>query len=243
MKSQKQGSRRSYLNEQVADQIRRLLASGSLEPGDRLPTEQALCDEHQVSRTVVREAIASLRADGLVVSRQGSGVFVAQPPVQPFRLSLFDGVAPDKISSIIEILELRAALESEAAALAAERRSPGEMAKIQESFAAIAAGVVAGGQAEDQDFAFHLAIAEATHNRHFVEFFRFLGERTIPRNQINEHGSTAPYLQQIQLEHRQIVEAIAARNSQQAHASMRAHLKGSQNRYQLLTDKSGSSQN
>jgi GntR family transcriptional repressor for pyruvate dehydrogenase complex len=225
---------RANLNEKIASKIRELLARGDLEPGDRLPTEQALCAAHGVSRTVVREAIAALKADGLVVARQGSGVFVAKKPELPFGLSLLASIEPKRISSIIETLELRAAVESEAAALAAERRSPAGLAKIQECFEAASESVAAGEQAEDQDFAFHLAIAEATHNRHFVEFFRFLGQRTIPRGQLHSGGASAPYLDQMQREHRNIVSAISARNTEEAHASMRAHLKNSQARYQTI---------
>lgn len=218
-----------------------MLAHGELQPGDRLPTEQSLCASHGVSRTVVREAIAALKADGLVVARQGSGVFVAKKPEQPLGLSLLTEVEPETISSIIETLELRAALESEAAALAAERRSPAELAKIQERFEAISEAVAAGDQAEDQDFSLHLAIAEAAHSRHFVEIFRLLGRRTIPRSQLHNRGTSALYLKQLQDEHRDIVNAISAQNTSQAYASMRKHLKGSLERYQQLASAENSS--
>lgn len=202
-----------------------------------MPTEQALGDTYGVSRTVIREAIAILRADGLVAARQGSGLFVREPPAEPFSLSLLK-FAPDRISSIIETLELRAAVESEAAALAAERRSPAELEKIREQFEAISVAVAAGQLAEEQDFSLHLTIAEASHNQHFVEFFRFLGQRTIPRSQLfdearrDEHATA--YLERIQAEHARIVDAIAAGDSEKAHAAMRKHLKGSQSRYQGL---------
>lgn len=225
---------RAKLNERVADEIRRMLARGELQPGDRLPTEQALCAAHGVSRTVVREAIAALSADGLVVARQGSGIFVAKKPDQPFGLSLLTPTASEAISSIIETLEFRAALESEAAALASERWSPAELAKIQECFEAISGAVGGGEQAEDQDFAFHLAIAEATHNRHFVEFFRFLGQRTIPRGLFQGSAISAAYLREMQDEHHRIMDAITRRDANQARVSMRTHLKGSQARYQRI---------
>jgi GntR family transcriptional regulator, transcriptional repressor for pyruvate dehydrogenase complex len=228
---------RPSLSEQIAEKLRSRLESGALQPGDRLPTEQALGETYGVSRTVVREAIATLRADGLVVARQGSGMFVRELPAQPFGLSLLTS-APDRISSIIETLELRAAVESEAAALAAERRSPAELEKIREQFAAISVAVAAGALAEEQDFSFHLAIAEASHNQHFIEFFRFLGERTIPRSQLfaqsrHDDGPVA-YLERIQAEHARIVAAIATQQPVKAHDSMRRHLKGSQDRYQRL---------
>lgn len=238
----KRANSRISLSEQIAEKLRTRLESGALQPGDRLPTEQALGEMYGVSRTVVREAIATLRADGLVSARQGSGMFVRELPAQPLGLSLLK-TSPDRISSIIETLELRAAVESEAAALAAERRSPAELEKIREQFAAIGVAVAAGELAEEQDFSLHLAIAEASHNRHFVEFFRFLGERTIPRSQLfgqtrHDDGLTA-YLERIQSEHARVVDAIADRHPVKARDSMRRHLKGSQDRYQRLMHQHG----
>ena len=228
--------RRANLAERIAAKIRNQLDSGELKPGDRLPTEQGLGRIYGVSRTVVREAIAALRADGRVVARQGSGVFVVEPPSQS-AFSLLS-IEPGKISSIIETLEMRAAVESEAAGLAAERRSPGEFAKIGEYHEAFLHAVTTGQGAESQDFDFHLAIAEATHNRHFVEFFRFLGARTIPRAQTQNAASATDsmqaYLMQILQEHKEIVDAISTRDARAAHAAMRHHLKGSQARYESL---------
>lgn len=228
---------RPNLTDQVTAKLRKKLAGGELKIGDRLPTEQALCQTYGVSRTVVREAIAALRADGLVQARQGSGVYVSRKPDQPFDLSLLN-VKPDQISSVIETLELRAAVESEAAALAAERRSPTELAKIHDRHDAVSKALEAGERAEDQDFMFHLAIAEATHNQYFVEFFKFLGNRTIPRNQaFTRDASVATltaFLERIQSEHSEIVEAIEAGDATKAHAAMRAHLSRSKDRYQRL---------
>lgn len=229
-------ARRANLAESIVEKIRDDLDSGELKAGDRLPTEFELGRIHGVSRTVVREAIAALRADGRVVARQGSGVFVVEQEDQS-AFSLLS-IKPGKISSIIETLELRAAVESEAAGLAAERRSPGEFAKVRECHEAFSQALTRGQRAERQDFDFHLAIAESTHNRHFVEFFRFLGARTIPRAQTPPPGGPSrsddmrPYLMQILKEHQDIVDAILARNGIAAHAAMRSHLKGSQARYE-----------
>lgn len=230
-------TKRTSLVAQTTAKLRDWMAQSELKPGDRLPTEAALCQTYGVSRTVIREAIAALRADGVVEARQGSGVFVVDLEARPFGLSLL-GVAPGQLSAIIESLELRAAVESEAAALAAERWSPGELAKIQEQYDAISQAVASGAGAEDQDFAFHLAIANATHNRHFVEFFRFLGQRTIPRRQLQATDGPkigdADYLARIQGEHLEILNAIAERDAAGAHRAMRAHLRRSQARYQRL---------
>lgn len=227
----RQGKRKN-LAERLALDLRAQVIAGDLQPGDRLPTEHALAAAHKVSRTVVREAVAALRADGLVVSRQGSGAFVAEKSAENWSFGLLT-FSPEKLSSIIEILEIRAALESEAAALAAERCSPAELAKIRECHEVVLASLEQDQSALEQDFALHLAIAESTHNRHFIEFFRFLGARTIPRGQA---GIDAPrvYLERIHQEHADIVEAIAKRDAAQARLAMRLHLKGSQDRYARL---------
>ena len=110
-----------------------------LAPGARLPTEQELMAAMGVSRTVVREAVAALRAEGLVTTRQGSGAFVAADASRvPFRID------PDGLSSIgdvLEVMELRLAIEVEAAALAAERITPERLSPIARALRAIEAAI------------------------------------------------------------------------------------------------------
>lgn len=228
---------RANLAEKIAADLRERVQSRELSAGDRLPTEHELARTHGVSRAVVREAIAALRSEGLVIARQGSGVFVAEANSKGPTLALLN-FEPEKLSSIIEVLELRAAVESEAAALAAERCSPAELAKINECHAAVAQALAQGEQAESQDFTLHLAIAESTHNRHFVEFYRFLGGRTIPRAQLadtaKDPDARLTYLSRIHDEHSDIVKAISARDPAAARDAMRIHLKGSQARYERL---------
>ena len=232
-------SPRKSLADRIATSLRQQLVAGGLKPGDRLPTEKELSNEHRVSRAVVREAIAALRSEGLVLARQGSGIFVAHHSPDSLRQNLFQ-FESGKLSSIIEILELRAALESEAAALSAIRCSPAELAKIKECHQAVGDAIEAGKRAEAEDFSLHLAIVESTHNRHFVDFFRFLGAKTIPRAQAKspereaEHRET--FLKLIHGEHAVIVEAIADRDVTRARSAMWAHLKGSQERYEHLAN-------
>src|SRR6478752_9227548 len=110
---------RSNLAERVMAQLGAEIRGGRLAPGARLPTEQELTSTMGVSRTVVREAVAALRADGLVVTRRGSGAYVADnPTASPFRI-----VAPQlgRIEDVLAVMELRLAVEVEAAALASER--------------------------------------------------------------------------------------------------------------------------
>ena len=97
---------------------------GQFPPGSRLPSEAQLTEAHGVSRTVVREAIAALRADRLVEARQGAGVFVLEAEVPAPTPLFLRNIDHERVSSMIELLELRTAVEVEAAGLAALRRSP-----------------------------------------------------------------------------------------------------------------------
>ncbi|WP_118138172.1 FadR/GntR family transcriptional regulator [Oceanicella sp. SM1341] len=223
---------RENLTQKVTGILRERIETGALRPGDKLPTEQGLIAEFGVSRTVIREAISGLRADGLVEPRHGVGVFVLDRPAPASGLEMLRG-SLDRLSSIIEILELRTATEIEAAGIAAERASPAQQARIREACAEITRAVSRGERAEAADFAFHLTIMEATNNPLFPEFLQFLGQRTIPRSQIT---STVPegYLERIQAEHMSIVEAIAAGDVERARSAMRTHLRGSLVRYETL---------
>src|SRR2546421_11755065 len=101
------------LFDQLADEIK----SGRLSPGERLPTEQELTRAARVRRTVVREAVAALRAEGLVVTRQGVGAFVsAEPQRAPFRI---DPERMQSLGDILNVIELRFGVEIESAGLAA----------------------------------------------------------------------------------------------------------------------------
>src|SRR5262245_28031129 len=107
------------LTDEVIGRLKKEIGAGRLAPGTRLPTEQELMAALGVSRTVLREAVAALRADGLVTTRQGSGAYVAADVSRvPFRID------PEGLSSIedgLEVMELMLAIEVEAAARAAQR--------------------------------------------------------------------------------------------------------------------------
>ena len=117
------------LTQVVAGQLKRRILEGGLRAGEKLPTEKQLTQEFGVSRTVIREAISGLKQDGLVASRQGSGVFVLDPPQNTETLT-FLSQNPRTIANVIEALELRASVEIGAAELAAQRCSPAQEAKI-----------------------------------------------------------------------------------------------------------------
>jgi DNA-binding FadR family transcriptional regulator len=225
--------RKITLTEKVIANLRDDIKNGALKPGMILPTEPALSQKFGVSRTVIREAIAALKAEGLLNPRQGAGVFVLAPPKS--NGSIFE-VDNAQVSDVLEILELRMAVEIEAASLACARCSAAHQAKIFEALQEMIVQVSQGGSAVKADYEFHRAIADATNNRKYKEFLEFLGEKTIPRAQlglkpIEDEGHTT-YMSQIIDEHQRIYKAIARRDAQKARQAMRDHLSRSQSRYQ-----------
>ncbi len=216
------------LVESLGDRIR----SGRLQTGDKLPTEAAIMAEFAVSRTVVREAISKLQASALVETRHGVGTFV---------LGLGEGagfrIAPEQYATlrdVIAVLELRIGLETEAAALAASRRTPANLAALRQALAAVSQGVEAGRDAVAADFEFHLEVARATQNSHFAELMATLGSQIIPRARLagseplNEERRQ--YLRRVNSEHESIFEAIANGDPEAARAAMRTHLANSRER-------------
>lgn len=225
-------NRRGSLSQHIAGAVQERIRSGAYAPGEKLPTEHALIGEFGVSRTVIREAIANLRANGLVTPRQGVGVFVTdQPFAQPFVLGTGSG---DAVHEAVAVLELRIALEVETAGLAAVRRSPQMLKTMREALARMDEAIAAGDDAIGPDLAFHRAIAAATENYHFVNLFNYLGEFLMPRARLNTssiaHESREDYLRHINEEHQRVFDAIAAGDSEAARGAMRLHLMGSKER-------------
>ena len=188
---------------EVVERLTAEIGSGRIAPGERLPTEQELTAALGVSRTVVREAVAVLRAEGLVETRQGVGAFVVRNiQRRPFRIDP-DGL--HSIAEVVEVMELRTGVEVEAAGIAAERANAASRRNMAKSLAAIDAAVARGDAAIDEDFAFHQAIAESTGNPHFMRFLEFLGRFLIPRQSVRVGLKTTKdlrsYLQHIQAEH------------------------------------------
>jgi GntR family transcriptional repressor for pyruvate dehydrogenase complex len=221
------------LVEQTGQRIAADIAAGRLIPGARLPTEQAMMDAMGVSRTVIREAVAALRAEGLVLTHQGIGSFVAKQPAHAlFRLE------PDQAASLtdaLHIMELRTAVETEAAGLAAERATKPQRRAIHAALTAIDAAIERGEPAVPEDFAFHATITDATGNPQFRKFLDFLGRFIIPRASVRIRAlNLRTYLMTFQEEHRTIVAAIDSGSTEQAQAAMRAHLISSSQRYRAL---------
>lgn len=217
----------------LANTLREAILSGEYKIGDKLPSSAQLTVEHGVSRTVVREAVAALQADGLVEPRQGSGIFVVEPSKvssQPFQ-----DIDYKKISTVLELLELRAAVEIEAAGLAAQRRSPAHEEQLLLCLRELEACAQAGRPTADADFVLHLAIADATNNHRFREFLEMMGRNIIPRAALGvENAELKSNVERLHREHSQIIDAILDGDVERSREAMRVHLVGGRQRYRMM---------
>lgn len=224
--------RKPKLSERVISALRAQVLGGEYVPGQKLPTESQLSDAFGVSRTVIREAVASLAADGLVEPRQGAGVFVLEHPTFAFG-SISQEM--NKVSQAINVLEVRMGLEIESAGLAAQRSNAAQQARIQEAFFEFERMLNLGEPTGMADFAFHREIALATNNPFYVEVLDALGVRTIPCDRNSPWYTvevlSTEYLTGLQREHLSVLNAICAGNAQAARDAMRAHLLAAQERY------------
>lgn len=212
------------LSDRLASALHAQIDSGALAAGDRLPTEAALAAQYAVSRTVVREAVSRLRSMGLVHARQGSGVFVAA--AQAARPLAFDPAVLAHLPAVLEVVEVRRTLESEVAALAAERATPAQRRAIGQALAAVDASVSSGSAGVEEDLAFHRAIAQACGNTQFPRLLQHLEQylrdaMTVTRT--NE-ALKAEYRAQVLDEHHAIAAAIQARDPAAARAAAAAHM-------------------
>jgi GntR family transcriptional repressor for pyruvate dehydrogenase complex len=211
------------LSDRLAALLKAQLAAGDLAVGDRLPTEAALSHTHGVSRSVVREAVHQLKSRGLVLARQGSGVFVAPAAAnQPLVLDH----AGEGATAVAPVLEVRRALEGEIAALAAERATRGQVAAMRRALAAIDAAAAAGRDGVAEDLAFHRAIAAGTGNPLFTQLLGFLEQylRTAMAVTRANEAQRQDFFDAVRAEHRAIFDAVHARDAVAARRCAAVHM-------------------
>jgi GntR family transcriptional repressor for pyruvate dehydrogenase complex len=217
----------------VVDSLADRIRDGRLGPGAKLATESALMAEFGVSRTVIREALSKLQAAALVQTRHGIGTFVT-PGGGDSAVFRIRADQLETLHDVVAMLELRIGVETEAAGLAAQRRTNENLAAMRRSLIAFTQAVEAGRDAVGPDFQFHLEIARATQNPHFTSLFQSLGTATIPRARLDPSSASADerqaYLRSVNAEHGSILDAIENRDSEVARAAMRTHLANSRER-------------
>ena len=217
---------------EIVDSLGASIREGGFKPGDKLPTETEIMARFDVSRTVVREALSKLQASSLVETRHGIGTFVmAAPAGRNFKIAEQD---LSTVADVIQVLELRISLETEAAGLAAQRRTAAHLAAMQSALNAFQESIDHDSDAVPPDFQFHMEVARATGNQHFADLMTYLGTMIIPRTRVNTPQSAPEgrlaYLQRVNAEHESIFIAIRNQDPDAARAAMRTHLSNSRER-------------
>ncbi|MEE1924432.1 GntR family transcriptional regulator [Pseudomonas sp. 148P] len=213
--------RRPSLAQRLVLELSQKIVSGEWPAGSKLPTEQVLTEAHGVSRTTVREALSRLQAEGLVETRRGIGTFV----VDTVRAGDDQDSAPEKGTACdaVALIELRLSLEVEAAAIAAQRATPAQLAAMG---AALADAATPGPleTAAGRDFAFNLLIAQCTGNSFFIDAMSHLGSTLMGDAQRALPQLGAAQRARWQHEREQVLVSITRKDADGARAAMRLHL-------------------
>ena len=217
--------KKSSLTDLLVTALTKAIIGGEFKAGDKLPTGPALAQRFGVSLTVVREALSSLKNEGLVEIRHGSGVFAAATArARPFRIESVGSSQPAVGAS--QIFELRSGVEIRAAELAAQRRSKSQLHAIVDAHETMKREVGSGRDGVEADMIFHQRIAEAAGNPLFVSFLDFLGQ-SIRETIAFSRTSDAWALQQAEVmqEHENLVNAIRLKDVNAAGEAANTHMK------------------
>lgn len=212
--------------ERLTDMVRKTLVErimgGDLSVGDALPSESELALELGVSKTVIREGLRELAALGLVAIRQGRPTEVRAFDGQPFDL-LLEAAGRAHELGFRDLIELRRGIECEAAALAAERRTPEQLARLEELLLELGHHRGPTPYGTEVDWSFHAQIVEAADNRLFLHLFKALkpqvtGMQRLLRIHRQKHGLDEAYRR-----HCEVFEAIRDRDAERARRVMERH--------------------
>jgi DNA-binding FadR family transcriptional regulator len=214
-------SDRSY--QRLAAQLLALIAQGEIKVGERLPSERALAERFDVSRTSVREATIALELQGVVEVRSGSGIYVTQATGAMNTVPAF---MPETGPGPFELLRARCLVESEIASLAAETRKDSDLDRIFAALADMRKHMDDKVANEEADRQFHLCIAESTGNSVLLQMVSAMWDHTKGPvwAKIDEHFHSTKLRLQSQQDHQQVFNALLARDPVAARNAMRSHL-------------------
>lgn len=217
------------LSDRAYEHILSMIVQGQFPVGSKLPTEHMLSAQLSVSRPVLRQALKNLREDGVIVSRQGSGSYVQRRPDG----AVLDIAPVGSIADIQRTFEFRAAIEGEAAFLAAQRRSDADIARLKSALDVLDQCVRDGELGVTADEAFHLAVCLAADNTYFVAARSAMESNILTGMNLTRNLSltkSKDRLLLVQKEHDAIFEAIVARDGNAARTAMRDHVENARKR-------------
>lgn len=210
--------------QRIASILRQRIVTHELTPGTRLPSENALAAHFGVSRAAIREAIARLKVEGLIETRQGSGAYVQSPGSDGD--SSIDGLTRASLDSLLDLIEVRRVTESEMAARAAIERTEKQLQAIDKALERLKIAEKEGRDGVAEDRAFHAAIAIASGNLYWKKLFETFS-RHIGVAMSATRGNEAlrrDFSQQVAQEHAEVRDAIAARDPERARAAANRHM-------------------
>ena len=209
------------MSDAVAAALQAELTSGGHAVGDRLAPEREMAGRFGVSRTVIREAVASLQSRGMVIVRPGSGVFVASGQASAAKELLRLLVLGTKDLDYAQVYEVRTALEGHVAALAAERATDADREGLRHALDALDAAITGEDYAR-ADGDFHLVVADSAHNRLFRIVLEAIGDMML---EVRRRVAYLPSARgRVTSDHRRIADAIARGDPAEARQAMEAHL-------------------
>ncbi len=206
--------------EEIVDQIRGLIGSGDLRPGDQLPSERELAEQFQVSRASIREALTAMQVMGLLERSRTGGGLAARGNHVWFTIAPLSTYLATR-SHLVEQIEVRRMIEPEMGRLAAERATPDDLARIEQCLVAMEAEIEAGRLGVEADAAFHAAIASTTNNELLTRIVQLIGDAIREHREIFQTPDGA---RESLAEHREIFGAIRSGDGDAAYLHTRQHI-------------------
>lgn len=214
--------REPSLAQQIVDFITEAIRKGGFAPGEILPSEGELAKQMDVSRTVVREALARMKHEGLLESRKGGRTRVAND-LSGSVFRLYANAHKDQ-NFLVHLYELRAIIESEASALAAVRATEKNLALIRKKYEGLKNALASGRDGTDESQAFHKALIDASGNPHLANFVGWVGKKIWSFRRNNDLEHDVEMMSMVQREHEAIIEAIMNRDAAKSREVARQHV-------------------
>lgn len=213
--------RAAKLYEEIAAQMIAQIHDGTLKPGDRLPSERTLAEKYGVSRTAIREALRSMEMMGCVESRVGEGTFIKSPSlsniVDPFSMVMSRNGKLDT-----DLIEVRLILETEVAAMAAQRRTEAQLDALKQSIDDMRADIEGGGNGVASDDRFHSILVEACGNEAMSVMLNMCAGLLSRTRPITQSIKGVPKI--ALKDHAAICAAVEAQDERLARKLMKTHL-------------------
>lgn len=210
-------------SDKIIRQIRSLITSGQLKPGDKLPPERKLAEKFGIGRSVVRDAIRKLEFYGIVKTQPQSGTVIAGMGIVALE-GLITDVLNIEETDFYSLVETRVLLEVNAAGKAAERRTADDIIVLKKALDAYETKVLEGESAVEEDLLFHIKIAEASGNK-VLKSLMLIITPDIVKNYTRLNVCKDDRIDRTVLEHRKILEYIIDQDVKKAEDAMRMHLK------------------